>query len=73
MKIIKQILIGSFWSFLLTLSGIIDIIIGLLVLTGIIPVDEHSVMVSIICFAVGLLYLSGGIAIAVVKVKKKDN
>lgn len=71
MNIIKEILIGSFWSFLLSLSGIIDIIIGILVFLDVIPVTEYSFLVSIICFGVGIIYLSGGLVIAVRRIKKK--
>lgn len=73
MKILKEIFFGSFWSFLLSLSGIIDIIIGILVLVDVIPVTEHSFMVSVICFVVGMIYLSGGLIIAVRRIKKEKN
>jgi hypothetical protein len=65
-----MILFGNFWSFLLTLSGIIDFVIGVLVITDVIHVTEHSLMAAIICFGVGFAYLMGGITIAIVKMRK---
>jgi len=73
LKLLKYILFGNFWSFLLTLSGIVDIAIGIFVLTNIISVDSHSFLVSIICFIIGIIYLTGGFIIAMVKMKKQKD
>ena len=71
MKILKYILLGNFWSFLLILSGIIDLIIGTLVITDTIHVTEHAFIAAVVAFGVGILYLAGGIVIAVVKTRKE--
>lgn len=71
MKMLKYIFFGNFWSFLLILSGIIDLIIGTLVITDIIHVTEHAFIAAVVAFGVGMLYLTGGIVIAWVKMKKE--
>jgi hypothetical protein len=70
LKLIKYILFGNFWSFLLILSGIVDTAIGICVLTGIISVRNSPVPILIICFAIGFIYFAAGLAIAVIKRKK---
>ena len=74
MGLIKHILFGNFWSFLLILSGVIDMAIGVLVVTGAIFVRSSTVPVIIVCFGIGLVYLAAGLAIAIVRMKrqKKD-
>ena len=67
------ILFGNFWSFLLVLSGIVDVVIGLLVLFDVIQVVEHSFLAAIFCFVVGAIYFSGGVIIALVKMRKKKS
>ncbi len=62
---------GNFWSFLLILSGIIDLVIGTLVITDTIHVTEHAFIAAVVAFGVGTLYLAGGIAIAVVKMRRE--
>lgn len=71
MKIFKHILTGNFWSFLLTLSGIIDVMIGFLVMFDVIHVEEHATLAYVICFGVGSLYFVGGILIAVFKMRRE--
>lgn len=71
MKMLKYIFFGNFWSFLLILSGIIDLIIGTLVITDIIHVTEHAFLAAVVAFGVGLLYLAGGLVIAWVKMRKE--
>jgi len=61
--------LGSFWSFLFTLSGIFDIAIGLLVWTGTITVKNSPVPILEICFIVGALYLAAGLVFTVLKSK----
>jgi hypothetical protein len=53
------------------LSGAIDIAIGILFLTGVIDVKGSRTLVFIICLAVGLLYFSLGIFLAVIQLKKQ--
>ena len=61
--------LGSFWSFLFTLSGIFDIAIGFLVWTGTISVKNSPVPVLEICFIVGALYLAAGLVFVIFKTK----
>ena len=69
--LIKYILFGNFWSFLLILSGIVDIVLGILFLTGIISVKGgSSFLVFIICLITGLVYFLGGLSIAIIQRKK---
>jgi len=72
LELLKHILFGNFWSFLLILSGITDIVIGILVLTGTISIKNSSLPVFLICLVTGLVYLAAGFAIAIVD-KKKHN
>jgi hypothetical protein len=71
MVLLKHILFGNFWSFLLILSGIVDITIGILVLAGTISVKGSSLPVFLICLFIGLIYLAAGFAIAIVNAKKQ--
>ena len=71
LKLIKYILFGNFWSFLLVLSGIADIIIGFLVLTDIIHVEDSPFPAYIICFIISAIYLVAGIILAIIKMRKK--
>lgn len=69
--LIKYILLHSFLSFLLTLSGIVDIAVGVLFLVGVFSVKNCSpVTLFLICLIIGLIYFTGGISIAVVQSKK---
>lgn len=70
MEFLKHILFGNFWSFLLILSGIVDIAIGVFVLTGVLPVKNHQFLIFIICLIIGMVYLAGGFTIALVKMRK---
>jgi hypothetical protein len=70
--LLKVILFGSFWSFLLVLSGIIDIILGLLFAIGVFSVRESPLPISIICFIIGFIYLAAGISIGVAKKRKSS-
>ena len=69
--LVKYILFGNFWSFLLVLSGLVDIIIGILVLTGVITTRSSGFPVFIVCLATGLLYFSAGLAIAIFGRRKR--
>jgi len=62
--------LGGFWAFLFTLSGILDIAIGLLVWTGTISVKSSPGPVLEICFIVGALYLAVGLVFNILKTKK---
>jgi hypothetical protein len=54
------------------LSGIVDITAGVLFLTGILSVKGGSSWsLFIICLIIGLIYLSAGIAIAMVRIKQR--
>jgi hypothetical protein len=71
LKLLKHILFGNFWSFLLVLSGVVDIAVGIFVLTGAMRVKGSSFPVFIVCFVTGFIYLSAGLAIAVFKMRKE--
>jgi|GEM_PF-3206000 len=71
LKLLKHILFGNFWSFLLILSGIVDIVIGLFVLTDLISVRNYSTLLFIICLIIGLVYITAGLVIALVSIRKK--
>ena len=71
LKLLKHILFGNFWSFLLVLSGIVDIAIGIFIFTGLFPVRNSSALILIICLIIGLVYIAAGLAIALVSIKKK--
>jgi uncharacterized membrane protein HdeD (DUF308 family) len=58
---------------LLILSGIVDIAIGILVLTGALPVRNAPLPVFLICFVIGFVYLAAGLIIAIVKMKKQKD
>jgi hypothetical protein len=73
MKLLKYILFGNFWSFLLVLSSIVDIAIGFMILTGIISVKDHALTAFIICLVIGLIYLAAGLTIAIVKCSKQTD
>jgi hypothetical protein len=73
MGLIKHILLGNFCSFLLILSGIVDIAIGVLILTGAISVKGHTLAVLIICFVIGFIYFAAGLAIAIVTMKRRKD
>jgi hypothetical protein len=54
------------------LSGIVDITAGVLFLTGILSVKGGSSWsLFIICLIIGLIYLSAGIAVAMVRIKQR--
>jgi len=73
LKLLKHILFGNFWSFLLILSGIIDSVIGIFVLTDIISVEDSSFPTYVICFIIGFIYLTAGLIIAIVKMRKEKD
>ncbi len=69
--LIRHILFENFWSFLLVLSGVVDIAIGLgLAFTGV-TFTGPQLPVFAICLITGAVYLSLGIVIAVVGRRKK--
>ena len=70
-KLLKSVLFGSFWSFLLIFSGIVDIAIGIIILTGVLSVRHAPFPVFIVCFIVGLIYIAAGLGIAIAKIKKQ--
>jgi hypothetical protein len=55
----------------LIISGIVDIGIGLLILHGALSVSRSQTQIFIICLAVGLFYVSLGLVLALVKMKKQ--
>lgn len=69
--LIKSILFGSFWSFLLVLSGIADLVLGLFFGIGILSVNDPPVPMFIICLAIGFIYLAAGIFIGALKSRKQ--
>jgi hypothetical protein len=70
--LLKVILFGSFWSFLLVLSGLIDIALGLLFAIGVFSVRESPAPIFVICFIIGSIYLAAGIAIGIAKKRKSS-
>lgn len=70
--LIRHILFENFWSFLLILSGFVDIGIGLvLVFTDGKSFSGPPLPVYAICFITGAIYLSLGIVIALVRLRRK--
>ena len=61
------------WSFLLVLSGIVDIGIGFFVLAGVISIRGSASTVFIVCLTTGLFYFSLGIALALIKMRRQKN
>ena len=73
-EFIKHILFGNFWSFLLILAGIVDIGIGVLsYFSGILAVRDSPLSTFLICLIVGSIYFAAGLAVAVVKYKKRKH
>ncbi len=70
-ELIKHILLGNFWSFLLVLSGVVDIAIGLVCLSGAIEVKGSPVTICAICFGMGAVYLALGVLIAVLRMRRQ--
>jgi hypothetical protein len=72
-NLIKYILLHNFWSFLLVLSGIIDITVGVVLFFGDwLSPEIASWKIFLICFSVGVFYLAAGVLIAVVQRRKKN-
>jgi hypothetical protein len=55
----------------LIISGIVDIGIGLLILTSTLSVNKSHANVFIVCLAIGSLYLLLGLGFALIKIKKQ--
>jgi hypothetical protein len=55
----------------LIISGIADIGIGLLIFNGALSVNRSQTQIFIICLAVGLFYISLGLVLALIKMKKQ--
>jgi hypothetical protein len=71
MGLIKHILFGNFWSFLFVLSGLVDLGIGVVsYLTGALATRNSPLPTFVICFIVGGVYLSVGLTIAIVKIRR---
>jgi hypothetical protein len=73
LKLLKHILFGNFWSFLLILSGIVDIGIGILILTGVIQAEDSTFTLFLVCLIIGLVYLAAGLLIAILKSSKQTD
>ena len=74
MDLIKFILFHSFWSFLLILSGIVDIGLGVVSsATGVLAITNSSWSTPAVCYTVGSVYLAAGITIAVIQKRKHKN
>jgi len=70
-EFIKFLLFGSFWSFLLVLSAIVDIGLGLVFyFSDALTIENSPLPVSAICFIVGAFYLALAVIVALVKKKK---
>jgi hypothetical protein len=55
----------------LIISGIVDIGIGLLILTSTLSINKSHANVFIVCLAIGSLYLLLGLGFALIKIKKQ--
>ncbi len=72
MGLVKHILLHNFWSFLLVISGIIDIALGIVSYFIGTPATKTSQFTTLaICSIIGFIYISIGIALAVFKIKKQ--
>lgn len=72
MALIKHILFHSFWSFLLVLSGIVDIVVSVVLYTiGAPSVINAPFPIYLISFIVGMFYIAIGITIAFFQLKKR--
>lgn len=74
LKFLARILFANVLVFVLIASSVIDFIIGLLVLTGVIYISneaEAPIPTYAMCFIVGIVYLTIGIIIGVIKRKKR--
>ena len=73
-KLIVYILFHNLWSFLFVLSGIVDMIIALVLYFGNwLGPDEPKLKIFIICFAVGIVYFTVGIIIALIFLRRREN
>jgi hypothetical protein len=71
MGLVKHMLFHNFWSFLFVLSGLVDLGIGVVsYLTGTLTAKNSPLPTFAICFIVGGVYLSVGISIAIVKMRR---
>ena len=71
MELIKHILFHSFWSFLLVLSGIVDIIVSIVLYFTGTSAENAPFPVFLIAFIVGMLYIGAGITIAFFQLKRR--
>jgi len=72
LKILKYVLSGNFWCFLLVLSGVIDMVFGLVMyVTPLQFIEEPPFPIFAVCLGVGFVYFSAGIAIAIAKTRTK--
>ena len=70
-KLIEIIFLHSFWSFLFILSGIANLILGIVSLfTGWLAVKDFVLPTYAICFIGGIIYFAIGVGIAFM-VKRK--
>ena len=71
MNLVKYILLRSFLSFLFMLSGLVVLGIGVFsYLTGALAVRNSPLPTFAICFIAGGVYLSVGLTIAIVSMRK---
>jgi len=69
--LIKHILFHNFWSFLFVLSGLVDLGIGVVsYLTGTLTAKNSPLPTFTICFIIGGVYISIGLSIAIVKMRR---
>jgi hypothetical protein len=74
MGLIKHILFHNFWSFLFVLSGFVDLGIGVVsYLTGTFTAKNSPLPTFTICFMIGGVYLSAGISLAIVKMRRHNS
>ena len=73
MGFVKHILFHNFWSFLFLLSGLVDLGIGVVsYLTGALAAKNSPVPTFVICFIIGGIYISVGLSLAVIKLRKHN-
>ena len=67
-----MMLFRSFWGFLLVLSGIVDVVLGIVsYFTGVLSAENSPLPTFAICLIVGSVYIAFGILIALIKERRR--
>jgi hypothetical protein len=74
MELIKHIILRNFWGFLFILSGLVDFGIGIVsYFTGALAARNSPLPTFAICFIVGGVYLSIGLTIAIISMRRHNS